>query len=252
MECFVTGWQVKPILIIKAGETFDTTRQALGDFEDWILARLGRPAPPVRVVAPFRDEALPSAGEVSAAIVTGSHHMVSDRESWSEMTAAWLDQNLDQLPILGICYGHQLLAHARGGRIGYHPGGVELGTTDVRLTPEAAADPLFGLLGTSGFPAHVAHRQTVLALPAGAVRLAGNDFEPHHAFRLGPKAWGVQFHPEFDERVAREYIVRQKETLEADPAVIPRLLASLRPTPQATALLEHFARIVGDGSGAGR
>ena len=242
---------MKPILIIKAGETFGKTRQALGDFEDWILDRLGSRHPPVRLVAPFRHETMPGAEDVSAAIVTGSHHMVSDREPWSERTASWLGQNLGRLPILGICYGHQLLAHACGGRVGYHPGGVELGTADVRLTAEAAADPLFGALETQGFPAHVAHRQTVLELPAGAVRLAGNDFEPHHAFRLGSRAWGVQFHPEFNEQVAREYIVRQKETFEANPGVIPRWLATIRPTPQATGLLERFAQIARGGAGPG-
>jgi GMP synthase (glutamine-hydrolysing) len=232
---------VKPLLIIKAGETFAPTRKSLGDFEDWIIEKLGETEVPLSTVAAYRGVPLPPGESVCGAIITGSHRMVSDCEPWSETIAAWLRRQVNRLPLLGICYGHQLLAHACGGRVGYHPLGSEVGTVTVRLNGEGMADPLFQ--GLREFPAHAAHRQTVLQLPPGAVCLASNSFEPHHAFRIGPQAWGVQFHPEFDERVAREYIIHQKTTLEGEKQDLLRLLASLQPTPEATALLGRFARL---------
>jgi GMP synthase (glutamine-hydrolysing) len=81
--------------------------------------------------------------------------------------------------------------------VDYHPGGREIGTVDIDLLPAAVDDPLFASL-PPGFSAHVVHAQTVMEPPPGAVRLAENAFEPTHAFRVGRRAWGVQFHPEFD------------------------------------------------------
>lgn len=234
--------RMKPLLIIKAGQTFEETRRTLGDFDDWIVEKLGPQRPPVRVVDAYRHEAIPS--EACAAIVTGSHRMVSDCEPWSEAIAGWLRAHVDRIPLLGICYGHQLLAHACGGRVGFHARGAEIGTAKVRSTAEAAPDSLFA--GLKEFPAHVAHRQTVLKLPAGAVCLASNAFEPHHAFRMGKQAWGVQFHPEFDERVARDYVIQQKEVLEAENQDILLLLTSICPTPESSALLKRFAALAAD------
>ncbi|NIQ10109.1 MAG: glutamine amidotransferase, partial [Gammaproteobacteria bacterium] len=72
----------------------------------------------------------------------------------------------------------------------------EVGTVEVRLRPEAQDDRLFQTL-PARFPVHATHSQSVLALPPGAVHLAENDFDPHHAMRIGSCAWGVQFHPEY-------------------------------------------------------
>lgn len=82
------------------------------------------------------------------------------------------------MPALGICYGHQLLGHALGGTVGNHPDGGEFGTVEVRLLPEAAADPLFAGL-PAVFPAQLFHRQSVLYLPSGAQVLASSQREPH-------------------------------------------------------------------------
>ncbi|MBS0451518.1 MAG: glutamine amidotransferase [Proteobacteria bacterium] len=231
----------RPLLILKAGDTFDSLRATQGDFEHWIADGLGEPTLPVLVLDPRQGDALPAANEISGVVLTGSHSMVSHREPWSERTAAWLAGVVqqDQLPVLGICYGHQLLAHALGGEAGDHPVAMEIGTVDVQTTPAAAQDPLFRAL-PGHFAANVVHRQSALRLPAGAVRLAGNDFEPHQAFRVGEQAWGVQFHPEFDEEAMRGYVDHLAESLQ-NPAAVRE---AVRPTPEAASLLQRFARIV--------
>jgi GMP synthase (glutamine-hydrolysing) len=233
-----------PLVIVKLGDTFEALRAQRGDFEHWIADGLDTHALPLLVVDPRRGDALPDPAEVSGAVVTGSHAMVSHREPWSETTAAWLAQLVARdTPVLGICYGHQLLAHALGGEAGDHPQGAEVGTVTVTLDNAAATDQLLHGLPAQ-FPAHAVHWQSALRLPEGAVRLAGNDHEPVHAFRAGAHAWGVQFHPEFDADVMRGYIDQLAGDLAragTDPAALREHVV---PTDAAAGLLGRFARIV--------
>ena len=225
----------KPLLILKVGSTHPHIAAELQDFEHWIQAGLQDDSLPVAVVDPREGQALPAQADIAGVVITGSHSMVSDREPWSETAAAWLrDTVAAKVPVLGICYGHQLLAHALGGEVGYHPQGIELGTVPVSLHEAAQEDPLFAGLPTQ-FDAQAAHRQSVRRLPEGATLLAGNHFEPHHAFRFGTRAWGVQFHPEFGEAATRAYLM----TLNGDAPE-----GAVRPTDVAASVLPRFARIV--------
>ena len=237
---------MQPLLIVKLGDFILDLVIHRGDFESWISAGLGDV--PVRVVDPRRGEALPQPGEVAAAVVTGSHSMVTDREVWSETTARWLAGRVAEgMPVLGICYGHQLLAHALGGEAAWHPGGIEIGTVTLRKSDAAQRDPLFADLPEC-FPAHVVHRQTARRLPPGAECLASSEFEPHHAFRVGDAAWGVQFHPEFDTVAMRGYIDQLADPLREGGADPERLAAAVTETEAATSLLRRFARFVAERS----
>jgi len=241
------------LLIVKLGSTLPELATSHGDFEHWISHALQTAGVPldIAVCHPCADQALPSltlrpASErpCDGVLLTGSHSMVSHRADWSERTAAWLrDAVYVGLPVLGICFGHQLLAHALGGVVDDHPDGLECGTTTIWRKPAADGDPLFDDLPTHWL-AHVAHRQTVLQLPQGAVALAHNRFESHHAFRFGACAWGVQFHPEFSEEVSRGYVQHLAAQLEAQDQSLSTLLAAIRPTPDAADLLPRFARWV--------
>lgn len=231
---------MKPLLIFKVGTTFDSLRGSYDDFEDWIIRGLGEYAEPVKVLDPRTDPCFPDPQNIAGAIITGSHSMVSDREPWSEALATWLQTALAcELPILGICYGHQLLAHASGGRVDYHPDGLEIGTVDVSLCEAAASDPLFTDL-PNAFAAHATHKQSVLTLPEAAVLLGFNAFEPHHAFRIGGFAWGVQFHPEFSPIAMRHYVEQRCE----DPVQRQALLSEIRDTPESADLLKRFGQLV--------
>lgn len=231
------------LAVVKIGNSFPATVARLGDFEDWTVRGTGRTAPAVRVVDGF-SATLPACGELAGVVVMGSHAMVSDREDWSERLAVWIRQLVaEQMPFLGICYGHQLLAHALGGEVGYHPGGPEIGTRTIALLPAVGDDPLFAAVPQS-FLGHTTHSQTVLRLPPDAVVLARNEHEPHHALRIGACAWGVQFHPEFDEAVMTDYVLAQAGHLRAhgqDPAA---LCQAVRATPVAAGVLRRFAALV--------
>lgn len=261
-----------PILIVKLGDTLPELRARLGDFEHWMAQGLQAEGAPVHIeVADPRPTSLspalhPSSGSPHhpaaatalpdpatvvqrrmGVVVTGSHAMVSDREPWSETTATWLAELVALgVPVLGICYGHQLLAHALGGEVGYHPQGLEAGTVWVTPTEAATTDPLLGHLTlTSGaFAAPSAHRQTVKQLPPEATVLASNAFEPHHAFRVGECAWGVQFHPEFGPEATRGYVHHLADTLHGQGVDAQALANSVQPTPEAAQVLARFAQWV--------
>lgn len=228
------------ILIVKTGGTFPELAAAAGDFEDWIAAGLAAGSGRVLVRRPAEGEALPDPCGVAGVVVTGSHGMVTDREDWSVRTAAWiLDALSAGVPLLGICYGHQLLALAAGGRAGDNPEGREFGTAQLRLLPGAEGDPLFRGLPPV-FGAHVCHAQSVTVLPPGAVPLASSVRDPHQAFRLGECAWGVQFHPEFSAGAARFYVRACAERLRAEGQDPDALEAGVRDTPEAAGLLLRF------------
>ena len=216
-----------------------SARGWLGDFHDWIAAGLGPQVPWRHVDAPTGG-ALPRASELAGVVLTGSHAMVTERAPWSRALESWLRQMVQaEVPVLGICYGHQLLAQALGGVVDYHPQGMEIGSHPVALTEQARRDPLFSD-GPMHFDAHLVHAQSVRRLPAGAVLLAHSRHEPHQAFRIGDRAWGVQFHPEFSA-AAMEGSLR---IVCAEPGPgRPLVAAPARPTPAASAVLTRFGRL---------
>ncbi|MDH3999002.1 MAG: glutamine amidotransferase [Desulfuromonadales bacterium] len=233
------------LILVKAGTTFSETAARLGDFDHWTLRGLGLSAEQCAVVSVFQDEPLPPIKQCSGVVITGAHCMVTDDLPWSLALEQWLPKLVAAgIPILGVCYGHQLLARALGGEVGFHPGGKELGTVAVQRLAASNDDPLFNTLPES-FPAHVTHAQTVLALPPGAVCLAQNDFEPHHAFRYGKNAWGVQFHPEYDSAIMGEYLRAQRSDIETRGGNLSAMLANVSETPQASSVLRRFAQIAG-------
>lgn len=229
--------------ILKTGSTLPDLAAAHGDFEDWIAVGLAGTDLAVRSLDVRQADqpgfAWPQAEDIAGLVITGSHAMVTDGAAWSEATAAWLQAMAAQgLPMLGICYGHQLLAHALGGRAGPHPGGLELGTVQVHTLPAAAQDPLWQALPPQ-FAAHVVHYQSARQLPPQAVVLAANAHEPHHAFRWGRHVWGVQFHPEFDVPAMQAYVDHVQQELQAHgTAAAPATVAA---TPWAQSLLPRFA-----------
>lgn len=236
---------MKPLLIVKTGRTFPELAARRGDYEDWIVAGLGLFASNVVVVDVAAGAPLPDRASLSGVVVTGSSSMVSDREPWSEATAGWLAAAAQEgLPLLGICYGHQLLAHGLGGRVGPNPRGREIGTVRVRLASDAVHDDrLLGPLPEE-LIVQVTHRETVLELPSEAVALARNAMDDHQAFRVGARAWGVQFHPEFDAEVSVAYIRARREALLEEGLDPEALLDEVRDADHGRRILRQFVGII--------
>ncbi|MBL1272711.1 MAG: glutamine amidotransferase [Oceanospirillales bacterium] len=231
------------VVILKTGSTYPGLKEQFGDFEEWFVRGLS-PRLDITVINTVAGELPGDPTDWDGVVVTGSPAMVSDREPWSENAALWLTRVVDKaVPLLGVCYGHQLLAHALGGEVGYHPGGRESGTHRVELLNSAKDDPLFRGMPDS-FRAQLTHKQTVLSLPQGAVLLGRNEFEPHQAFRVGKYAWGVQFHPEFTDAIMRAYLGVQAPDLEREGFDSQAMIDSVVRAPEASGLLERFSALV--------
>lgn len=227
-------------LIVQTGSTFPELRARRGDFPDWFRVGLGLASAAVDVVRADAGEPLPTRDAHAGVIVTGSPAMVSERARWSEDTAAWLRDRIDAgTPVLGVCYGHQLMAHALGGRVDYHPSGREIGTVAIERLPQAMDDVLLAA-APEQFPAHASHQQSVLELPRGAVTLARSAHDPHHAVRYAPNAWGLQFHPEFSVEIMRGYLHRGPRARHGDCPAQCCMQREQLPTPHARRLLRRF------------
>lgn len=230
-----------PFLILQTGRPTLCMRRH-GEFAHWIRVGAGLRQADIDVVNVEAGAALPARNGYAGVFVTGSPAMVTDHLDWSERSADWLREAAHAgLPILGICYGHQLLAYALGGTVADNPQGRELGTVRVQLAAEAADDPLLqGVDATMS--AQVSHMQSVLQPPSEARVLAFNAHDACQAFRWGRAAWGVQFHPEFSTQYMRGYILARSAVLAEEGRNMRDMLAHVRAAPHARRVLRRFVR----------
>src|SRR6056297_2900867 len=233
------------IIIVKTGRAVPEARGDGRDFEHWFADGLGREAFDWRVVRVDRGETLPPAKTLdsdTAILITGSPAMVSHREDWSERAAEWLGRaHAAGHAVLGVCYGHQLLAHALGGRVGPNPNGRRMGRVTAAVC--APDDALLGGLGAN-LSVHVSHVEAVLEPPAAARVIATADHDSHHALHFGGASWGVQFHPEFDARITRDYLEARADLLADEGSDAGALIADLDADHDGPSVLARFAERV--------
>ena len=239
------------LIIVKTGRAVAEARGDGRDFEHWFADGLGRDLFDYRTVSVDQGEVLPpvdSLDHAPAVLVTGSPAMVSDRLDWSENAAAWLAAAHNaSLPILGVCYGHQLLAHALGSRVGPNPAGRRMGSVTVEFSDPD--DPLTGpFVPASSF--NVSHVEVVLEPPAGARVIGTAAHDAFHALYFGNLAWGVQFHPEFDRDIMKSYIQARSGPLEAEGQDPSALIGALDANPNGRPFLARFAELARAVAGA--
>jgi GMP synthase (glutamine-hydrolysing) len=186
------------------GRTLPPIRREHGDFDRWFQEQWESEAS-YRVHSVFNGEPVPSRADSDGWIITGAPESVNDALPWlldlKTVVARAVD---DDHPILGVCFGHQLLAASCGGHVRINPKGWELGTTEIELTSAGTVSPLFAGLDTPVWVYH-SHQETVTELPPAAHVLATNDMGIQ-AFQMGHRVFGVQFHPEFTSDIARMYV----------------------------------------------
>lgn len=201
------------MILLQMGSTYPDLRNKLGDFDRWILSSM--PSEYAELFEVIREgHSLPKLEQLKGVVISGSHSMITRPNAWERNVMRWTrDLLAADVPVLGICYGHQLLAHVRGGAVGFIPEGPELGYQRLHFAGKYERDPLFGI-----YPSHLEaftfHFQTVLRLPPGAESYARSSHERHHAIRFSEWAWGVQYHPEYNAAIAEEYLLHEAAAVE--------------------------------------
>lgn len=161
----------------------------------------------LQVCRPYAGDELPDLTTYDGALVLGG-----DMGAHDDDVVAWLAPLKDRVrgavaagtPLLGICLGHQVVAAALGGRVGRNPRGQTVGLRPVGWSADASADDWVGARTGAEVAVHW-NTDVVVDLPAGAVVLARTPGGEVQAARFGPRAWGIQAHPEVDVAILRRW-----------------------------------------------
>jgi GMP synthase (glutamine-hydrolysing) len=211
----------------------------------------------VALVHPYRGESLPSLSGRHLLVVLGGPMGVYERDRYPfiDAEAALVREAVSlDVPVLGICLGSQIVAHALGGRVTKHSA-KEIGAMAVTLTPDGVADPLFEGVDPL-LPVFQWHGDT-FSIPPGAVRLASSPVTPNQAFRLGRRTYGFQFHLEVTPEMVTAWLAEYAEEVASerlDPEAIRRASAidSKRWADVADTVLSRFVALGRErGPGAG-
>ena len=233
----------RKILILKTGNIIRSLLDSGKDFEHWFAINSGLPSTNFMVRSLHLGEPLADLMEVAGIVITGSPAYVTDEEIWNFTGAEYIKRaHKGGIPILGVCYGHQLLAWAFGGKVDFNEEGRKIGTIPIKLTESAKNDFLFRDL-PDGFDVNVSHQQSVVRLPPDAVTLAVGGSDILQAFKLGEKTWGIQFHPEFSKEIIREYIQARATEIREEGLDPDKLFDQASNTPNSTILFQKFCQL---------
>lgn len=152
---------------------------------------------------------LPESGEHEAVLISGSAFHVYDDSVWLDDTKQYLDNVIGDVPVLGVCYGHQLVADVLGGEVApladWHTPDREMGYVTVDKTPAGEDHPLLGDVDET-FTSFSSHLDHVARLPENATILATTEYGIQAYAVDDADAYGIQFHPEYNLHMAKELL----------------------------------------------
>jgi GMP synthase-like glutamine amidotransferase len=190
-----------------------------GRYDD-MFARLLGPGFSVRGYDVQAGELPPSPGAHPAFLVTGSAAGVYEPLPWIAPLLGFLRAAKGKAKLVGICFGHQALAEALGGRVEKSERGWAVGLQDYEIVATRAwmgEDP------PARIAVPVSHQDRVTIAPPGAQVLAHSGFSPFGMLAWGDDALSMQFHPEFEPDYAKALIDHRRARLPDPDAAIASL-----------------------------
>ena len=237
------------VLFLTCGEPDPVIQREHGVFFDWFRSAVGEEISLHDLDA--RTTALTSAhlDGFDGVLISGSPHAAFESHPWIPALEELVREavSIRKLPVFGVCFGHQIVAQALGGRVMRNPRGREIGTAIVRPNDEGRVSALLAGLGDS-FRVQLTHRDTVAIPPPGARVLATSDKDGCQAFEIG-SAWCVQFHPEITDAIIRSYLRARRDVLASEGIDTDALIEGVEPTDVGKELFRRFAAKVAERRG---
>ncbi len=176
--------------------------------------------------------------DIDGVVITGSSAAVYEPHSWiAPLKEAIRDYGKACVPVVGICFGHQIMAEAYGGKVQRSAKGWGVGVHHYPLYESGKA-----ILGPEDLACVVSHRDQVEDVPESAEVLAGSDFCPHGAlYYPAQNALSFQMHPEMSHDFARELLLHRANDIE--PEKVEMALASYQIKSGRDAILSAMAKI---------
>lgn len=210
------------VCLYLVGEAGDEVYARHGGYTDWfnrIAAGAGTELVPFdgttgRVPADIADYA--------GVVISGSPASLTEPEPWMEAGIELIRWSAEHaMPLLGVCFGHQMIGAAYGCSVVVNPAGWELSTYELNVNAAGADDPLFADL-PERFDVNLSHRDIIDAetlSPLNGIRVLADTPKTNvQVLAAGDNIRGVQFHPEFDGTVTREYVRMRHDILRDDAA----------------------------------
>lgn len=148
-----------------------------------------------------------------AVVIGGSPHCLDEDLPWMRSLKKFIQKTAEtKTKLLGICFGHQIISEALGGKVSQCQNGGELGIVGIELTEAGKLEPLFEEL-PGNFLSIAGHRDVVVKPPEGARILAKNQSNEYQALAIGDNIRTIQFHPEMTTDYLRGVIKRHKKLL---------------------------------------
>jgi len=224
------------LVVVQTGTAAPEIVRRHGDYPDWFNQAIGAELPVLRA---YLGEPLELPVGTQGVLVTGSPLSLTLPEPWMDEVAEELLRIGERgTPVLGVCFGHQMLGRAAGPRVVQNPKGREIGTVRVQLTADGRRDPLFrGWAPEDGvIEVQATHLDAVAEVPNEATLLASNEKCATQAFRFSDAVASVQFHPELDPDTLRAVIDSRASAIRREGLAPERLRAGVRQTDSAQVL----------------
>jgi GMP synthase-like glutamine amidotransferase len=192
--------------ILECGQTRSDWLEEHGEMADPFPPFLTRADPSLsfRVYKAHRDELPRQVDECDAWLITGSPNSVYERPAWQARLSAFLVEVVKHRPVIGICYGHQLLHDALGGAVEKVPAGWGIGVQKYELREVPAWAPQDEAREvTDAFRLIALHQDQVTQPAPGSRVLAGNAFCPLCITTIGENVFTIQAHPEMTRQLAK-------------------------------------------------
>ena len=202
------------VALLECDHTDPALRGIDGDYADMFSRLLARHAPALELTRfdVVGGDPLPPLDAFDAYLVTGSRFDAVADDDWIRGLAAFLrGLHGQRTPTVGICFGHQLIAHALGGQVERAASGWGVGVRDAWVTASGAREP--GL--PDRFRLLHSHQDQVLDPPPGGEVLAASAHAPVAALRAG-SLLGFQGHPEFTPRYAAALMTSRSDRIDAE------------------------------------